>query len=286
MASSPSSKILTAVWDAGRTPLTPGRALLLSQEIHLCRLRDGYARARIVWTGAPPAPEVFSYAACVDEIVCGGSPAAGAGLVLLEDLRGGLAGAPQESMLFIRSLCGDRPAPPLEPRAHLAREADAALAVRRERGGYRHILTLHLKQGGAPTLGNADGAEWAAFVRRAREASPRIGFIAVGTELPDELASSGLVEWTRGASILSDLALVARSDAFMGTASSLCQAALFGDKPYAVFKHPLHHAEAMAAQLTGPRGFAFARAAQRFLLRKDERDALWEEFVRIQEVLG
>lgn len=286
MVSPSSSKILTAVWDAGRTRLTPGRALLLLQEIHLCRLRDGYDRTRIVWAGPSPVPQVLSYASCVDEIVLSGPADDLSGQILLEDLRGGRPGAPEESMLFIQDLCAGTPVPALTPRADLVREAREYLSAYRRRSGFRHVLTLHLKQGGGEIHGNADGREWAAFLTRARRSAPSTGFVAVGTELPREIAESGVAEWTRGASILSDLALIAGSDAFMGTASSLCQAALFGDKPYAVFKHPLHHAEAMRAQLTGPRGFTFAHPTQRFTMAPDQRDRLWEEFLRIQEVLG
>lgn len=286
MAGSPSSKLLTAVWDAGRSTLTPGRALLLLQEIHLCRLRGGYDRARIVWTGPPPAPRALSYAACVDEVVCVSSADLRSGQTLLSDLRGTYPGAPQESTLFIQSLCGDTPPPPLVPRADLILRAGSFLEDYRRRSGRSRVITIHLKQARGGADGNANGPEWAAFLTRAFDAAPRIGFVAVGTELPDAVASSGCVEWTHGGSILLDLALIAGSDAFMGTASSLCQAALFGDRPYAVFKHPRHHAETMAPQLTGPRGFAFARPTQRFKIAPDERGGLWEEFLRIQEVLG
>src|SRR2546422_7475000 len=35
--------------------------------------------------------------------------------------------------------------------------------------------------------------------------------------------------------------LISLADGFMGMASGLCQMAIFGRKPYAIFKHPDHH---------------------------------------------
>ncbi|MCG3175095.1 MAG: hypothetical protein MOGMAGMI_00017 [Candidatus Omnitrophica bacterium] len=281
-----SPKTLTAVWDVRRAPLTPGRALLLLQEIALARSGGAYRGARIVWTGQPPAPEVLSYAACVDEVRCAlPGTATAPDEVTLESLRGAVPGADSESTLFIQRLCGDRPSPVLVPRAEYAHRAADRLRRLRRRSGRKRVLTLHLKSDPGAAEGNADGAEWAAFLERARE-SGGAALLAVGNELPVEVRSLRDLEWTRGASLVEDLALIAGSDAFMGMASSLCQAALFGDKPYAVFKAPGHHAAKMSAELKGPYGFTFARPTQRFLMEPDAREALWREWTRIQEVWG
>src|SRR2546422_4286018 len=58
--------------------------------------------------------------------------------------------------------------------------------------------------------------------------------------------------------------LISLADGFMGMASGLCQMAIFGRKPYAIFKHPDHHAKQMNAELGTATGFSFSLPTQSF----------------------
>jgi hypothetical protein len=156
----------------------------------------------------------------------------------------------------------------VKPRVELRKGlvARAAGIAERLRGGYPAIA-VHLKN--IPAAGsdasNADPRAWRALFEEFRD---RAVFVLVGDDpVPAELLGQPNVVQSRsvGADLCIDLALIQVLDGFMGMSSGLCQMAIFGPKPYAIFKNPRHDAAQMDAELQGRKRFSFACDGQWFL---------------------
>lgn len=137
----------------------------------------------------------------------------------------------------------------------------------------RPRIAVHLKMSAplSSDMSNADMPVWEQFFR---EAGNRATFVLVGQDpVPNTIATLGNVRVAGrlGASVVDQLGLIRLCDAFMGMASGPCQVAIFGRKPYAVFKNPGHHGEEMAKQMRGPSGsgFSFSLPSQLLIRRKE-----------------
>ncbi|MHB8696303.1 MAG: hypothetical protein ACYDHH_34245 [Solirubrobacteraceae bacterium] len=132
------------------------------------------------------------------------------------------------------------------------------------------VVACHLKDDGlGPARSNADHDAWFAFFERAGE---RARFVLVGLETPDERIAAlpnVVVAREEGSGPGRDLALVERAAAFMGMASGPCNMAIFGTRPYAMYKNSDHHAEEMAEELGDADRYPFAHPGQ-YVLRVDE----------------
>lgn len=130
---------------------------------------------------------------------------------------------------------------------------------------------------------NASGPNWRTFF----EARARPGvrdFLLLGDDpLPEGLELPvGVTRATDlGLGLAVQLALLGYSDGFLGMASGVCTAANFSDVPHVIFKHPLHHAAAMARELGAADRFAFANPRQRLWRREATFAALDEALALI-----
>ena len=148
-------------------------------------------------------------------------------------------------------------------------QRSSALQIRRHFPGRLYCVHLRSVTPFAPGESNANGTAWNAFFRR-RAVAGQCDFLLIGDDpLPAGLdlrpgviraAGSAL-----GLDLATQLALIGVSDGFLGMASGLCTAANFSDTPHVIFKHPAHHAAAMARELGVTEAFPFA----------DERQQLW-----------
>ena len=180
-----------------------------------------------------------------------------------------LAGYRYESMDLLQEMCEVfRQFPVLEMQGAQLASAQDMLA---SKAFDRPLIAVHLKSISPLTEGtsNADHVAWWRFFDAV---GVRAKFLLVGqdpipntiSELPNVIVARSL-----GATSVQQLALVRLSDAFMGMASGPCQMAIFGRKPYAIFKNPQHHREEMIKELRSPRGFGFSLPGQR-LIRENE----------------
>lgn len=107
---------------------------------------------------------------------------------------------------------------------------------------------------------------WLEFLARTARRKPQLMFLLIGDdEIPTDVLKLPNVVRTRhhGGGLALDLALIGVSAAFMGMASGPCNAAILSDVPYAIYKHPKHHATQMAAELGGRSNYAFALESQK-----------------------
>lgn len=140
-------------------------------------------------------------------------------------------------------------------------------------------IAVHLKNvaGQPASESNASLDAWAGLFRRLQAEAI---FVLLGDDpVPAQLERSGNVLRSRllGATLADDLVLIQQLDAFMGMSSGLCQGAIFGGRPYAVFKHPEHHATEMAIELGDRDSFPFANARQHLLRRSETERLLLEQ---------
>jgi hypothetical protein len=139
--------------------------------------------------------------------------------------------------------------------------------------GPRVAVHLKMTAPGVRGTSNADMPAWAEFFSLAQRQAT---FVLVGEDpVPDSIRRLGNVVVARelGATAVDQLCCVRLCDMFMGMASGPCQIAIFGPKPYAIFKNPEHHAPEMRRQMRRAHGFSFSLPTQ-LLLRESESAAL------------
>ncbi len=142
-------------------------------------------------------------------------------------------------------------------------------------------VALHLKNNPAEQgCSNANFAAWREFLAGAGRRCA-VTFVLVGSEPVDDAIRelpNTVVAADEGVDLGRDLGLIEQSRFFMGMASGPCNFAIFNRKPYAIFKNPDHHAEAMQAELGSGDAFPFATAGQRLLRVFETPEILTREF--------
>jgi hypothetical protein len=147
------------------------------------------------------------------------------------------------------------------------------------------LVCLHLRSVSpfTPQESNADGAAWNAFL--AAHARPgSLDFLLLGDDpLPSGLTlRAGVSRATdHGLDLATQLTLAGCADGFLGMASGLCTAANFSAVPHVIFKHPAHHAAAMARELGAADRFSFAEKNQCLWRREATADALHDALALI-----
>jgi hypothetical protein len=66
---------------------------------------------------------------------------------------------------------------------------------------------------------------------------------------------------TQEISLKTQLAIISRSQLFIGTASGMATPAILGSNPYTIYKHPKHHVDSIKQEVVGNR-FPFAQESQ------------------------
>jgi hypothetical protein len=142
------------------------------------------------------------------------------------------------------------------------------------------LICVHLRN--VPPFGleesNADGSAWSAFFR-AHARPGHTDFLLLGSDaLPRGLVlCPGVTRAADGdVSLVSQLALIAQADGFVGMASGVCTAANFSNTPHVIFKHPAHHTGQMAVELGNGDQFPFATGKQKLWRRPATAEALTE----------
>ena len=139
-------------------------------------------------------------------------------------------------------------------------------------------ISLHLKNAQkGDTESNANFSIWKDFIE-SDEASG-VQFLLIGSdEVPEEITSLSNVTSlnTRGLSIAEQLACIQNSSAFMGMASGPANSAILSTVPYIIFKHPLHHAEAMRKEIGDADHYDFSQENQKIVREYETSDRLHE----------
>ncbi len=127
---------------------------------------------------------------------------------------------------------------------------------------------------------NADGPTWQTFFDKHAVPAVRDFLLTGDDSLPAGLTLPPGV--TRavdlGLELTTQLALIGSANGFLGMASGLCTAAILSETPHAIFKHPAHHADAMACELGSADHFPFASPRQQLWRREVDAAALDEAF--------
>ncbi|MBI1883196.1 MAG: hypothetical protein HYS08_03190 [Chlamydiae bacterium] len=153
----------------------------------------------------------------------------------------------------------------------------------------RPIVALHLKQQiGQDGKSNANVTRWIEFINDISSFSPCF-FVLVGKDgLGFDLSDMNHIAFTRDAKLPLpvELAILQETDFFMGMSSGLCQMAIFGDKPYAIFKNPGHDTKEMECEHIINHRFPFASEEQHFLIAWEDNSLLRREFMRMTAAIG
>jgi len=150
-------------------------------------------------------------------------------------------------------------------------------------------IAVHLKQDAADKgKSNANAAAWHSFLSRAAQ-DEKVTFVLIGDDKvdPQILALPNVIRAAdqAGATLAGHLAVIQESNAFMGMMSGPCNLALFGSKPYTIYKNPEHHQAEMLAEIGAADGYPFAHSDQRVLRAHETTDLLWAEFHRLTAAL-
>lgn len=129
------------------------------------------------------------------------------------------------------------------------------------------VVALHLKNASkGDTESNANFSVWREFIES--DEATRVRFLLIGSDrVPEEITSlpnvTSLNE--QGLSIAEQLACIQNSSAFMGMASGPANSAILSKVPYIIFKHPLHHAEAMKKEIGDADHYDFSQENQKIV---------------------
>lgn len=142
------------------------------------------------------------------------------------------------------------------------------------------FFTILLKGSGRddPEDSNSEVSSWEAFFDAV---DTRNRFILLGPDpINYALAKRENISWAQdlGLSLSEQLCLVHHSQGFLGMASGICQSAIFSSIPYAIFKHPKHHAEEIEQELMGKRYYPFSGPNQYVNRMTDTTTNLLEAF--------
>jgi len=152
----------------------------------------------------------------------------------------------------------------------------------------RRPVILHLKNNPNSTQSNASQESWYKFILHATN-EYGLYFVLIGKDIIDDsiamLPNTVLTNALDGDTEL-DIALVLTGFLFMGMSSGPCNAAIFSNTPYLIWKHPDHHADEMRRELQDNNAFSFARSNQLFLREYDTYDSIMSNFKKIYRNLN
>lgn len=278
------SKKIIAVWDEGRSQFTIGRGLIFLEEINVLVENLNSDDVTIVWCSQRPIPNLLNYPEWSKSVVA--FPNIENAANFIRDNGGIVWGLERpnfpysydESLIYLQHSCGKK-LPSLKPKEIWQELAGQYLSKYRHNCDY--IVALHLKSNPQNSLSNAQFEEWCKFIADVSSAKKSYHFVIVGNEKPGFLTDLPNASWTEGRDILLDMAIIQASDMFMGMSSGFCQLAMFGEKPYTIFKHPGHHTAEMDREFQGNSAFIFNNSKQIFLIEYDSFDKLRSAFSQI-----
>jgi hypothetical protein len=153
---------------------------------------------------------------------------------------------------------------------------DEAKRILTLKAAERIKVAVHLKSvAGQDGQSNANLPIWQNFFEKC--SGDQFHFFLIGQDhMPSAIKNLPNVTVVQDVTtdVQTHLCLIGEADMFLGMSSGLCQMAIFGSKPYAVFKNPDHHAEDIAKLLNSGTQFRFAGTNQFFLREYESVDRL------------
>lgn len=136
---------------------------------------------------------------------------------------------------------------------------------------------VHLKHNPTDSKSNAHFENWCAFFNRMLVKQKSVKFHLVGDDyFPEKLIKMPNVVKLSG-SVIDYFLTVTTADAFIGMSSAFSVAAILGNKPYRIWKHPGHHEQEMKLELDCEGQFPFRCFNQRLLIELDSAESLISE---------
>ena len=150
---------------------------------------------------------------------------------------------------------------------------------------FKNVISVHLRQvsGGDQTKSDANFEVWRGALSRISK-NLKLDILLIGDDWrPQKFVSMhGFQDSTKlGLSLVQQLVLTGESRCFVGMASGLAAAAIFSDNPYLIFKHPMHHKNAMDLEIGNKSQFIFASQNQYFVRAEPSSDLIYEYMGRI-----
>jgi hypothetical protein len=172
----------------------------------------------------------------------------------------------KESWSYINKEYGIRKyAPTLKCKS---KHVEAAKSILNQFSNQGPSIAVHLKNvirsSGKADWYNANVSEWLKFFRIA-ESRFKCHFFLIGNEaLPPEMNELSNVTITKevDSNLITDLAIIEISQAYIGSTSGPAQMAYFGSSPYFSYKNPDHHVELMKSVVGTKSSFVFANPYQ------------------------
>jgi hypothetical protein len=154
--------------------------------------------------------------------------------------------------------------------------------------GNKVTVAVHLKSNcHLPGLSNAHLPSWKELFLFAQ--TYPVQFVLIGDDLGNhQFRDVPNVSVARDFSenIADDLAIIQLSDFFMGMMSGPANMALFGRKPYAIYKNPDHHKLEMLREIGSEDRYPFSSTCQRVFRTWDTSDSLQLSFQRCFDFLS
>ncbi|MFZ2956845.1 MAG: hypothetical protein WA705_08155 [Candidatus Ozemobacteraceae bacterium] len=147
-------------------------------------------------------------------------------------------------------------------------------------------IVVHLKNSRSQPQSNANLEAWFTFFAEC-EKFP-VKFFLIGNDpLNHPVTDFRNVVYLQnyGLKFECELALISQARLFMGMSSGPCNAALFSNIPFLIWKHPDHHAEIMKKEFGEMGHFPFAQSGQRFFQEWDSFSNIRNAFLPFAEKL-
>ena len=152
----------------------------------------------------------------------------------------------------------------------------------------RQSVAVHLKNSDPYRLeeSNADGSVWGAALSEFLNQRDRAVVLIGDDPIPPEIdAGKGLIRGADlGLNLGLQLALVGKCCGFVGTASGIACAAIYGRNPYVVFKHPSHDAIQMEAELGDGNRLSFSQEGQEIRRSEPDSQEVWSAMEAMVEI--
>jgi hypothetical protein len=146
------------------------------------------------------------------------------------------------------------------------------------------LVTIHLKnstrESGKKDWYNANFDEWGLFLERA-SVKFDVKFLLIGNDpIPKTICalSNVITSKETGNSLVSDLALIQASYAFMGVASGPSVMAKYSSVPYLVYKNPNHHIEEMKKDMGSADQYNFSKPFQKLMRKPENQNSIFLDF--------
>jgi ADP-heptose:LPS heptosyltransferase len=144
-------------------------------------------------------------------------------------------------------------------------------------------VAVHLKQTSSNAdLSNSNIESWKRFFNESKKFN--VMFFLIGKEKTNKIFGNYkniIVNDLDNYDLLNDLTLIETCDLFVGMMSGPANMAIFGKKPYLIFKNPNHHKEEMLVEIGLENKYTFADENQKVLRLTDTFDNIMNEFENV-----